>query len=72
MLDAAAIVGMGKVKMSANALERSRGRPLAGILSAPPGERVDADPLRMAALIEIRSLGSSLPQRSDCAAVRWG
>jgi hypothetical protein len=72
MLDCAAIVGMGKVKMAATALVRSRGRPLAGILSAPAGERVDADPLRMAALIEIRSLGQALPQRSDGAAVRWG
>jgi hypothetical protein len=72
MLDAAAIVGMGKVKMAATAVARSRGRPLAGILSAPAGERVDADALRMAALIEIRGLGAAMPQRSDGAALRWG
>jgi hypothetical protein len=71
MLDAAVFVGMGRVKMSATALEKSRGRPLAGVLAAPAGERVDADALRVSALHEIRGLGASLPSGTG-AAVRWG
>jgi hypothetical protein len=70
ILDAAVFTATGKVKMAPSALVRSEGRPLAGILSAPPGEPVAADPLRMAALIEIRGLGLAM-QRPEGAAVRW-
>jgi hypothetical protein len=51
--DAVSHVGTGRVKLGASADAKSCEVPLFGVLGVRPGERVDADPLRVALLLGI-------------------
>ncbi len=52
-LSAAANIGGGLVKISDFAIEKARAHPLGGALSFRAGEKMDADPLRLAVLLAI-------------------
>ena len=71
VLSAAGHVASGSVKLSAEALALSGGKPLLGSLAVRPGEAVDADPLRMAMLIAIAQLDAEWAD-AEGASVRFG
>jgi hypothetical protein len=71
ILNAAANIQAGRVKLSATALERSRDRPLLGALAVVPGEVVTNNPLRVALLLGVAELDPA-PSRRPAAMINFG
>ena len=71
VLRASAHISMGRLKLGAEALVRSEGKPLLGTLAIRPGEAVTDDALRTALLVGMAELNAAAGE-PEGAGVRFG